>query len=108
MHQDIQAWCRACLDCQQSKVTRHVHLAPADFVAPEERFRHVHMDLVGPLPVSEGYKYCLTLIDRFSRWPEAVPLQDIEALTVARAFVDHWVSRYGAPETLTTDQGSQF
>ena len=67
MHKDIKAWCRACLDCQQSKVTRHIHLAPADFVAPEERFRHVHMDLVGPLPVSEGYQYCLTLIDRFSR-----------------------------------------
>ena len=32
----------------------------------------------------------------------------MEALTVARTFVDHWISRYGAPETLTTDQGSQF
>ena len=108
MHKDIKAWCRACLDCQQSKVTRHTQLAPADFVAPAERFRHVHIDLVGRLPNCEGYRYCLTLIDRFSRWPEAVPLKNIEALTVARAFVDHWVSRYGAPETLTTDQGSQF
>ena len=48
------------------------------------------------------------MIDRFSRWPEAVPLPNIEALTVCRAFVDTWISRYGSPETLTTDQGSQF
>ena len=48
------------------------------------------------------------MIDRFSRWPEAVPLKNIEALTVCRAFVDCWISRYSAPETLTTDHGSQL
>ena len=48
------------------------------------------------------------MIDRFSRWPEAIPIENMEALTVCRAFGDHWISRYGASETLTTDQGSQF
>ena len=66
------------------------------------------MDILRPLPASEGYRYVLTIIDRFSRWPEAFPLRDIEATTVCRAFVDGWISRFGAPETLTTDQGSQF
>ena len=66
------------------------------------------MDIVGPLPQSNGFRYLLTMIDRFSRWPEAVPIENIEAITVCRAFVDQWISRYGAPETLTTDQGSQF
>ena len=108
MHRDITNWCKACQDCQQYKVTRHNHLVLAQFVAPDGRFRHVHMDIVGPLPESDRYRYCLTMIDRFSRWPEAVPLKDIGALTVCRAFVDCWISRYGTPETLTTDQGSQF
>ena len=66
------------------------------------------MDIVGPLPKSGGYKYLLAMIDRFSRWPEAVPLKDMEALTVCRAFVDHWISRFGALEILSTDQGSPF
>ena len=66
------------------------------------------MDIIGPLPISNEYRYCLTMIDRFSPWPEAVPLRDIETLSVCRAFIDQWISRYGAPETLTTDQGSQF
>ena len=104
----IADWCRAYPDCQQSKISRHNHLAPAEFVAPDGWFRHVHMDILGPLPESYGYKYCLTMIDRFSRWPEAVPLKNIEASTVCRAFFDCWISRYGAPETLTLDQGSQF
>ena len=102
MHRDIAKFCRACLDCQKSKISRHNHVAPAQFVALDGRFKHVYMDIVGPLPVSNGYKYCLTMIDRFSRW------HHIEASTVCCAFVDQWISRYGAPETLTTDQGSQF
>lgn len=68
----------------------------------------VHIDLIGPLPPSEGMTYCLTCIDRFSCWMEAIPLPDITAEKVGRAFYEHWVSRYGAPATIITDQGRQF
>ncbi|XP_033225876.1 uncharacterized protein K02A2.6-like [Belonocnema kinseyi] len=87
------------------KVTRHIVLKPAQILAPESRFRHIHMDIVGPLPECEGYKYILTVIDRFSRWTEAIPLRNIEATAVWRALFDGWVARFGSPETLTTDQG---
>ncbi|CAB0033553.1 unnamed protein product [Trichogramma brassicae] len=50
----------------------------------------------------------LPTLNRFSRWPEAVPLRDMSAPTVARAFFDNWVSRFGAPLRITTDQGRQF
>ncbi|XP_076642261.1 uncharacterized protein LOC143353100 [Halictus rubicundus] len=92
----------------QSKVSRHVKLTPSQFVAPDGRFTNVHIDLVGPLPVSEGFQYCLTMVDRFSRWAEAVPLKETSAQTVGRTFFEHWVSRFGAPAFLTSDQGPQF
>jgi len=104
---DCRKWARTCLDCQRSKVSRHVSAPVGSFAPPSSRFEHVHLDLI-VMPPSEGQRYCLTMVDRFSRWPEAVPIPDQEAPTVARAFFEAWVCRFGVPLRVTTDQGRQF
>ena len=63
---------------------------------------------MGPLPPSNGCIYLLTCVDRFTRWPEAVPISEGFAVTVSRAFIQIWVSRFGVPATITTDHGGQF
>uniref|UniRef100_A0ABD2VSY0 Integrase catalytic domain-containing protein n=1 Tax=Trichogramma kaykai TaxID=54128 RepID=A0ABD2VSY0_9HYME len=108
MTRDITNWCKCCLDCQQSKISRYNKLSPAQFTAPDARFQHIHVDLVGPLPPRDGYRFILSIIDRFSRWPEAIPLRDSTAHTVVQAIFDHWISRFGVPSILTSDQGRQF
>ena len=108
MASEINSWTRQCLACQTSKVTRHVNIPPVVVPIPGRRFAHVHVDLVGPLPLSRGCQFIFTMIDRTSRWAEAVPLATTTASDCARALLSAWVCRFGVPDALTSDRGAQF
>ena len=86
----------------------HVKSPVGQIKVPDRRFMWSHIDLVGPLPVSGGNRYILTMIDRTTRHLEAVPLPNATAETVADAYLLHWVARFGVPSHLTSDRGAQF
>lgn len=69
----------------------------------------VSLDITGPHPrSSRSNQYILTLVDHFSKWAEAIPLRNHTAPTVARALMVHVFSRFGAPQQVLTNRGSEF
>ncbi|GFY02120.1 retrovirus-related Pol polyprotein from transposon 412 [Trichonephila clavipes] len=46
-------------------------------------------------------------MDYFTKRPAAYPISDQEASTVAEALVQHWISRFGVPLQLHSDQGRE-
>ena len=106
MNSDIANWSRYWTGCQTAKVSRHNRPVFGKFEKPTERFDHVHVDLVGPLPYSHGFKYLLRCVDRFTHWPEAIRIIDIRAET---GHIYRWMGvHFGIPATITTDRGAQF
>ena len=95
INKDVHQWARSCSKCQEAKIHRHVTAPRGTFLAHDARFDHIHIDIVGPLPLSNGSCYLFAIIDRFIHWPEAVPLTNITAESVACALVSCWIATFG-------------
>ncbi len=102
---DVRRWTRTCISCQRAKTHKHTTTPHSSFSVPDSRFDVVHVDIVGPLPVCKGYSY---LLDRFTRWAEAIPMTSITTESITQAFLHGWIARFGVPSNLITDRGRQF
>ncbi len=109
MSKDVTEWVKDCQACSRAKVTSQPAAAVQPIPVPQQRFSHIHVDFVGPLTVSkEGFRYLFTIIDRSSRWLEAIPLATMETDTCVEALISSWIARFGIPAIITSDRGSQF
>ena len=74
--------------------------------------QRVYIDTVGELTATsyEGKtcRHFLTIMDGFSRYLVAVPVEKIDAQTLAESIVEKWVMIYGCPEVIHSDRGSGF
>ncbi|GBM48452.1 Transposon Ty3-I Gag-Pol polyprotein [Araneus ventricosus] len=106
---DVEKWCRECYACgarKGPKTRTKGQLQRHNVGAPFERMA---LDILGPFPVTtKGNRYVLVLMDYFTKWPEAIPIPDQEASTVAEELVRSWISGYGVPMILHSDQGTNF
>ena len=108
MKRDVNSWVQSCDKCLRRKGTPQKHRHSLKTWKPSHPFWQVSLDVMGPLPESNGQKYILLIGDQFSKWYEAVAMANQEAKTVARALVDNWITKFGCPVNLHSDKGTNF
>ena len=104
----VSKYVKTCHYCQSVKPRRRLVPKAKVFPVPDHRFQHLHVDVVGPLPPSEGMSYILTIVDRKSRWLECIAMPAATSLNCCNAFIRGWLARYGACKTITSDNGNTF
>ena len=104
----VREWCAKCPTCNRHKSLKR-NKAPLLPIYTGSPFERVAMDIVGPMPrTARGNRYILTVVDHFTKHVEAYPLPDQEAASIARVFLNEFVSRLGVPYVVHTDQGANF
>jgi transposase InsO family protein len=95
--------------CAEAKAPNHTAKAPlisGDVGYPMGRMA---LDIVGPLPVTDGNnRFNLVVDDYFTKWVEAFAIPNHKAETVAEKLVDKVFCRFGTPRVIHTDQGRDF
>jgi hypothetical protein len=105
---DITAWTRSVWPASGARSTATHAWPPSPSPSLNGVFSHLHVDLVGPLQYSNSFNYIFTIIDRTSKWMEAIPLAEMSTAACPKALTFTWISRFGVPETITLDRGPQF
>ena len=67
----------------------------------------IHVDLFGPLKMSEHIKkYILYITNTFKIYAEVIAIPNKEATTIAQAIMDNWICHFGSPVQIHSDGGN--
>ncbi|KAI4331788.1 hypothetical protein L6164_016743 [Bauhinia variegata] len=107
---DIEAYVRTCLVCQQDKVEQQ---HPVGLLEPlpiaKRPWESVFMDFIVALPKSKGYGSIMVVVDRFSKYAMFIPAQaDCKVDEAAHLFFKHVVKLWGIPRSIVSDCDPRF
>ena len=110
MDRDAKEFVAACQVCSQNKNT---HQAPSGLLhplpVPHRPWSHIALDFVTGLPPSDGNTVILTVIDRFSKAAQLIPLPKLPtAKETAEVLLHHVFRLHGLPSDVVSDRGPQF
>ena len=99
---------RTCEGCQFYARQTHLPAHALQTIPIKWPFAVWGLDLIGSLQrAPEGYTHLLVAVDKFSKWIEARPIAKIKSEQAVQFFADI-VYRFGVPNSIITDNGTQF
>lgn len=109
MEETVKDVINSCHLCSFNKQPSTRNKAPLISTLVGEPFERIAIDLTGPFTVtSKGNRYIFGIIDHFSKFTMLIPVKNLESKTICNALFDHWVSLFGAPIEIISDNGSSF
>ena len=93
--------CRSCEICGSRRSLTKTCVAPLQPIKAERPLHQIALDITGPFPVTEMGNRYIDLSDYFTKWTEAVPIPNMEAVMVANVL-------FVVPEIIHSDQGRKF
>ncbi len=102
-----ETFCKRCVICNTHNVARGIKMSQVSQPTPTGPFEYLQMDFIELSPC-EGNKYCLVLVDMWSKWVEAFPTSKQYAAAVAKTLQTEIVPRWGIPQKISSDNGTHF
>ena len=110
MSREVKRYVQGCNMCQRTKVERRATAAPLQpHLIPGRPWSHISMDLIGPLPLSQGKDAILVVVDRFSKQMHAIPtITSLTAQGMAKLLRDNVFHLCRTPDKIIHDCSPQF
>lgn len=107
--EDIKSFILGCPVCSRSKNPTKTAVAELHPIKTSRPNQVVATDIMGPLTTTKsGNQYILVIIDLYTKWVEIAAIKDQTSRTTIAIIKNEWISRYGTPERLLTDNGSNY
>ena len=107
---DVETYIKSCTSCARNKSSTQ---APAGFLhsmpIPEDRFKEMALDFVGPLPKCRGYDMILIMTDRLTNYAKIeLTYSTATARDIANLVYQSWYRQFGLPLAITSDRDKLF
>ena len=106
---DISKYIRCCRICMKTKDKNGRQKAPISTVESNLPFQLLCIDIAGPFtPTRNNNRYILGMVDHLSKYAVLIPLKSLDSKTISRAIFKHWLTKFGMPQTILSDNGRYF
>ena len=109
MTRDSDLYVKGCKVCNRNKKGNRTPRAGQRLYHSGYPMERVHIDIMGPFHLSsKGNRYILVMVDQFTKWVELAAIPEQNAQVTVKAFVDRFISTFGCPLEIHSDQGRNF